>query len=303
MPRDECQTPDSTSSCEAQGFDDLVTCQVSARIPSAHGTFRLLLYRSANAAPGTQDHLAIVYGDDITSISLSQARPDDTDFSRRARGALPSPPTLPDSGSPVPVDAPSSSSPPLVRIHSECLTGEVLGSQRCDCGEQLETAMEALHTAGRGVIVYLRQEGRGIGLLDKLRAYNLQDEGLDTVNANLALGHPADARSYTVATTILRDLSLNSGISLLTNNPDKMEQLEADGIRVISRVPMIPRTWSLPSTPQGTAGQSPQPPQLKEMDAYLRTKIERMRHLLDLPLSLQHAMTGQAHDPIPRSSS
>ncbi|RKP12121.1 GTP cyclohydrolase II-domain-containing protein, partial [Piptocephalis cylindrospora] len=257
-----------------------VTCQVSARIPSAHGTFRLLLYRSATAIPGTADHLAIVYGDDIQSVSLSQARPDDTDFTRRARGALPSPPSL----TPDMADTTTDSSPPLVRIHSECLTGEVLGSQRCDCGEQLETAMEALRSAGRGVIVYLRQEGRGIGLLDKLRAYNLQDEGLDTVNANLALGHPADARSYTVATTILRDLSLNSGVSLLTNNPDKMEQLEADGIRVVSRVAMVPRTWSLPSTPQN--GKHPQPPQLKEMDAYLRTKIERMRHLLDLPVSL-----------------
>jgi GTP cyclohydrolase II len=147
--------------------------------------------------------------------------------------------------------APSASSssdgptdPPLVRIHSECLTGEIIGSQRCDCGEQLDEAFRLITLAGRGVVVYLRQEGRGIGLLEKMRAYNLQDLGHDTVTANLMLGHGADMRTYGVAGEILRDLGVaERGVRLLTNNPDKIRQIEKEGVRVRERVAMVPRSW------------------------------------------------------------
>ncbi|GAA5899018.1 hypothetical protein JCM6882_004593 [Rhodosporidiobolus microsporus] len=134
--------------------------------------------------------------------------------------------------------------PPLVRIHSECFTGETIGSQRCDCGEQLDEAFRLITLAGRGVVVYLRQEGRGIGLLEKMRAYNLQDLGHDTVTANLMLGHGADMRTYGVAGAILRDLNVaEDGVRLLTNNPDKIRQIEGEGVRVRERVAMVPRSW------------------------------------------------------------
>ena len=125
----------------------------------------------------------------------------------------------------------------LVRIHSECFTGDVLGSLRCDCGPQLERAMQMIAAEGAGIILYLRQEGRGIGLLDKLRAYNLQDEGYDTVDANLMLGHQPDARNYHVAALILQDLQVQS-LRLLTNNPAKMEELQMLGLLVTERVPV-----------------------------------------------------------------
>jgi GTP cyclohydrolase II len=124
---------------------------------------------------------------------------------------------------------------PLVRVHSECLTGDVLGSQRCDCGPQLREAVERISDAG-GYLLYLRQEGRGIGLYNKLDAYALQDNGLDTYEANLALGFDKDERDYTVAAQMLLGLGV-AEIDLLTNNPDKAAQLEAAGIRVIRQVP------------------------------------------------------------------
>jgi GTP cyclohydrolase II len=120
----------------------------------------------------------------------------------------------------------------LLRIHSECFTGEVLGSMRCDCGPQLEMAMQRISTAGQGVLLYLRQEGRGIGLAEKLRAYNLQDQGYDTVEANIILGHQPDERDYRVAARIIEQLGILS-VRLLTNNPQKMGALEESGIRVI----------------------------------------------------------------------
>ncbi len=150
----------------------------------------------------------------------------------------------------------------LVRVHSECFTGDVLGSLRCDCGPQLQRAVQAIAENGAGVIIYLRQEGRGIGLLEKLRAYNLQDEGYDTVDANLMLGHQADGRDYTIAGLILRDLQIHS-VRLLTNNPDKIESLEQQGIPVSARVPLTTRV-----TPENRT--------------YLLTKVQRMRHLLNL---------------------
>lgn len=150
----------------------------------------------------------------------------------------------------------------LVRVHSECFTGDVLGSLRCDCGPQLHEAMRQIAEAGQGVLLYLRQEGRGIGLLSKLRAYNLQDVGYDTVDANLALGHQADEREYNVAALMLADLGVRS-VRLLTNNPAKIESLDSLGVTVSDRVPMPPQVTS-------------------ENSVYLTTKMRRMRHLLNL---------------------
>ena len=150
----------------------------------------------------------------------------------------------------------------LTRIHSECLTGDVLGSRRCDCGPQLQSAMAEITAAGSGVIVYLRgHEGRGIGLLHKLQAYGLQDSGEDTVDANLSLGFGEDERDYAAGAQILRDLGIES-VRLLTNNPDKAEALEAYGVKVAERLPI-----RIAPTPENIR--------------YLKTKAERMGH--DLP--------------------
>ncbi len=149
----------------------------------------------------------------------------------------------------------------LVRIHSECFTGDVLGSRRCDCGDQLHRAMELVALEGQGVIIYLRQEGRGIGLAEKLRAYNLQDGGLDTVDANLALGHAADARDYSAAAAILNDLGVRS-VRLMTNNPEKIHDLQCLGVEVSERVAL--ETTVYPDNAY-----------------YLLTKAQRMNHLLD----------------------
>ena len=124
-----------------------------------------------------------------------------------------------------------------VRIHSECFTGDVLGSRRCDCGEQLAMAMQLINDAGFGVLIYLRQEGRGIGLLKKLQAYNLQDQGMDTVDANIHLGYLADEREYSIAASILESLQIKS-IQLLTNNPKKIDDLKKLGINVQGRIPV-----------------------------------------------------------------
>lgn len=153
----------------------------------------------------------------------------------------------------------------LVRVHSECFTGDVLGSRRCDCGEQLQAALMEIASQGQGVLIYLRQEGRGIGLLDKLRAYNLQDLGFDTVDANLQLGHQADERDYTVAASILNDLGVRS-VRLLTNNPSKIERLRELGVDVKERVPVEPTIYA-------------------ENMTYLLTKATRMNHLLNLGLN------------------
>lgn len=158
----------------------------------------------------------------------------------------------------------SSSDQPLVRVHSECLTGEAFGSLRCDCGEQLELALQAIREEGPGCLIYMRgQEGRGIGLGNKIAAYGLQDVGLDTLDANGALGLPADARDYRAAADILKDLGV-SRVRLLTNNPEKVVALSAAGIDVVSR-----RSLLVASTASNIA--------------YLRAKRERFGHLLDTP--------------------
>ena len=128
--------------------------------------------------------------------------------------------------------------PVLVRVHSECLTGDAFSSLRCDCGPQLEAAMKLIQDVGWGCLVYLRQEGRGIGLHAKIQAYNLQDRGADTLEANLMLGHPADARDYGIASVILGSVGIDK-VNLMTNNPDKVEQLSEYGINVVERMPLV----------------------------------------------------------------
>jgi 3,4-dihydroxy 2-butanone 4-phosphate synthase/GTP cyclohydrolase II len=149
---------------------------------------------------------------------------------------------------------------PLVRIHSQCLTGDVFASQRCDCRAQLELSLRKIAKAPSGIVLYLPQEGRGIGLINKLKAYELQDEGFDTVEANRRLGFAADSRDYDFAAAALKALDIRS-VRLLSNNPDKIQQLERSGIRVVERIPCRPRTNH-------------------HSRAYLRTKQSKLGHLL-----------------------
>ena len=150
---------------------------------------------------------------------------------------------------------------PLVRIHSQCLTGDVFHSLRCDCRAQLEIALESIAREGRGLLIYEAQEGRGIGLLNKLRAYELQDRGADTVEANEQLGFDSDLRSYALPGAILRYFDLEE-IRLLSNNPEKVEAVESAGVRVVERVPCLAHV-------------------IDTREAYLRTKKEKMGHLLE----------------------
>ncbi len=213
----------------------LVERVAETRLPTSHGDFTAYGY---TITVDDSEHVALVYGD--------------------------------------PESLRGSTEPVLTRVHSECLTGDVFGSDRCDCGPQLNEAMDTIVAEGRGVVIYLRgHEGRGIGLVAKLQAYQLQDGGRDTVDANLDLGLPADARHYGAATQILKDLGVNS-VRLMTNNPDKVANLEEYGITVAERVPLTPH-------PNG------------HNLAYLLTKRDRMGHVLpdlDRP-TLDPAEAGQ----------
>ncbi|MEX2365285.1 MAG: GTP cyclohydrolase II [Pseudohongiellaceae bacterium] len=219
-----------------------VTSAVSTRIPTEYGEFQLAYYN--NNVDG-KAHLAFYMGE----------------LSGKFNGKL------------------SAGEDILVRLHSECLTGDIFGSLRCDCGEQLNRSLELIAREGRGVLVYLRQEGRGIGLKQKMHAYNLQDEGHDTVDANLLLGHQADERDYTVAVRILEDLGITS-VRLITNNPHKISSLEAAGIMVNDRVALD--NFANP-----------------ENSRYLRTKAQRMNHILHLSNTTPQATEGDSHKSQP----
>ncbi|KAI1938054.1 GTP cyclohydrolase II [Ophidiomyces ophidiicola] len=287
-----------------------VECIVRARIPTTGGS-EMFLHLFQNDVD-SKEHLAIVFGNTIRSRSLDRVREGETEMDRMIRGAYvgrlrpgrissrvdegegqttaaagaesssfseaPLPESSPDE---IPSDeSASDAAAPLVRIHSECYTGETAWSARCDCGEQLDEAARLMSdpSSTGGVIIYLRQEGRGIGLGEKLKAYNLQDLGSDTVEANLLLRHPADARSYGLATAMLVDLGLgagsgNGGIRLLTNNPDKIAAVEGPNKEVVvkERVAMVPLAWRT----NGAEGI-----RSTEIEGYLKTKIGKMGHLL-----------------------
>jgi len=151
--------------------------------------------------------------------------------------------------------------PPIVRIHSQCLTGDVFGSLRCDCRLQLELALKAISDSGAGILLYEEKEGRGIGLMAKLKAYELQDQGLDTVEANVALGFRADCREFELPAEVLKNLGVTA-VRLMTNNPEKVEALELAGIQVVERI-------------------SAEVEPLESFERYLQTKHEKMGHILD----------------------
>ncbi|KAF2103500.1 GTP cyclohydrolase II [Rhizodiscina lignyota] len=256
-----------------------VFCAVRARIPTVTGSEMFLHLYQNNV--DNKEHLAIVFGSAIRSKSLDAPRPGETEMDRMIRGAYVGrlhPGRTNSRIEEIKQDAgvQSAQAAPLVRIHSECYTGETVWSSRCDCGSQLDEAARLMSVPSNartgGVIIYLRQEGRGIGLGEKLKAYNLQDLGNDTYEANLLLRHPADARSYGLATAMLLDLGVDS-CRLLTNNPDKLRAVEGPNREVVvtERVPMIPLAWK-------TGGK--QGVRSEEVEKYLSTKIEKFGHLL-----------------------
>ncbi|KAJ3094964.1 GTP cyclohydrolase II [Physocladia obscura] len=289
-----------------------VQCVVRTRIPSEFGnaTHSLLLYTNSE---DDKEHLALVFGyaaagpDSIWSRTLEAARDNETPRDRAIRGAAPlsasAIPATSATSSPLESTPPASDSnndsAPLVRIHSCCFTGETLGSLRCDCREQLVDAMTRISAERKGVVLYLIQEGRGIGLRDKLRAYNLIDLGYDTREANIQLGLPADARSYRIATAILRDLNIPA-VRLLTNNPLKVNSIVHDGLVVSERISMIPKSWSTGILPGREAdGAKAIGSKLLDRDGYLVSKVLKMGHILDIPSEIL-AGTSAAAAPTPK---
>ncbi|KAL2204319.1 GTP cyclohydrolase II [Sarocladium strictum] len=255
-----------------------VECIVRARIPTTTGKEMFLHLYTNNV--DNKEHLAIVFGNHIRSTSLDAPREGETEMDRMIRGAytgrlFPGRTTSAMDAAEPTRDRPTPNNSPLVRIHSECYTGETAWSARCDCGEQLDEAarlMSLPSNANGGIIIYLRQEGRGIGLGEKLKAYNLQDLGSDTVEANLLLRHPADARSYGLATAMLMDLGQKE-VRLLTNNPEKIRAVEGPNREIVvkERVAMVPLSW------KGRGGFKSE-----EVEGYLKAKIEKMGHMLEM---------------------
>lgn len=209
----------------------------NAKLPTRHGEFDIHIFENADG----QEHVMLTVGLPVAKQTevLNQQDTASIEDSQTSKEA------------PI----------PLIRIHSECLTGDAFSSLKCDCGPQLNTAMQAIQETGCGAILYLRQEGRGIGLTNKIRAYALQDQGHDTLDANLMLGLPADARVYDMCGPMLAHVGVDS-VRLITNNPDKVAYLTEHGINVVERVPLL-------------VG-------VNDMNAeYLATKRDRMGHLLD----------------------
>ncbi|KAF5097658.1 hypothetical protein D0Z03_001355 [Geotrichum reessii] len=268
------QVEDAARAVRQQQFDHppTVRCLERARVSTEHG--QAFLYRYVSSADPGKEHLAWVYRGAPLAQSLAARLAGESEDQHKVRGyysgTLLDPAQSSNRHAHDGIDT-SDGGAALVRIHSECFTGDIMGSTRCDCGEQLKEAKRIISQRG-GVILYLRQEGRGIGLGEKMKAYNLQDLGVDTVMANQLLGHASDARTFGLATAILADLGL-SEIRLLTNNPDKIESVEGAKrvIKVTERVAMIPLAWQ--NKPDGIYS--------KELDRYLHTKRTRMGHLLD----------------------
>ena len=212
----------------------------SAKLPTRHGEFDIHIFENDDG----QEHVMLTVG-----MSVVDQTTESTALSSQNEASNQQDDTLAER--PI----------PLVRIHSECLTGDAFSSLKCDCGPQLNTAMQAIQETGYGAILYLRQEGRGIGLTNKIRAYALQDQGHDTLDANLMLGLPADARIYDMCGPMLAHIGVDA-VRLITNNPDKVAYLTEHGINVVERVPLL-------------VG-------VNDMNAeYLATKRDRMGHLLD----------------------
>ena len=230
-----------------------------ATLPTAHGEFRLFGYLDTLSG---DEHLALVMGqgDDPLQDGGGSVHPADDPLSGRTASVHQADDPL--SGRTASVHPGADGRPVLVRVHSECLTGDALHSLRCDCGAQLDAALAAIAAEGRGVLVYLRQEGRGIGLLNKIRAYALQDQGADTVEANERLGFAADLRDYGVGAQILLDLGVRR-LRLMTNNPGKEAALAGYGLEIVERVPL----W---------VGHNP------HNRRYLQTKQRRLGHRLSL---------------------
>lgn len=216
----------------------------SATLPTRHGEFDIHMFEN----DAGQEQVMLTVGLPVVNLPSIQTLTKEKIASNSVNG----------------LDDNTSAIAPLVRIHSECLTGDAFGSLKCDCGPQLNAAMQAIQEAGCGAILYLRQEGRGIGLTNKIRAYALQDQGHDTLDANLMLGFPADARTYEMCEAMLAHVGVTQ-VRLITNNPDKVAYLTDHGIKVVERVPLLVGVNDVNAS-------------------YLATKRDRMGHLFDTEL-------------------